>query len=316
MGNVWSYRFRLVGPGGEPIDLWRTIQSHGLASLPPMRIDEERRTVELTLRLSETRARTVRIEAADAGWGRASAAGRLSTADEAKLTAAVRHALRLDEDLSPFYALAARDPDLAWVTAGAGRMMRGATVFEDVVKTLCTTNCAWSATVRMVERLVERLGTPAQGALTGGPHGRAFPSPAAMAGVNEAFYREVVRAGYRAKSLRTLATTVAAGEVELEGLASADPEAVSDDEIERRLLALPGVGPYAATHIMTLIGRYSRPILDSWTRPTYARLVGAPATDAEITTRFAPYGRWAGLAFWLVLTREWVADEAPIPAIS
>ena len=29
-------------------------------------------------------------------------------------------------------------------------MIRGASVFEDVIKTVCTTNCSWSGTVRMV----------------------------------------------------------------------------------------------------------------------------------------------------------------------
>jgi hypothetical protein len=58
---------------------------------------------------------------------------------------------------------------------------------------------------------------------------------------------------------------------------------------------------------MTLIGRYSRLILDSWTRPKYAKLNGgASATDAEIIERFAAYERYAGLAFWLYLTRDWV----------
>lgn len=50
------------------------------------------------------------------------------------------------------------EPDLAWVVRGAGRMIRSPTVFEDVVKTICTTNCAWSATIRMVSALVEHLG--------------------------------------------------------------------------------------------------------------------------------------------------------------
>ena len=81
----------------------------------------------------------------------------------------------------------------------------------------------------------------------------------------------------------------------------------------KQLLALPGVGPYAAAHIMMLLGRSSRLILDSWTRPKYARLTGgAPVPDAEIVARFAPYGRYAGLAFWLFLTRDWI-DEPPPP---
>jgi hypothetical protein len=60
---------------------------------------------------------------------------------------------------------------------------------------------------------------------------------------------------------------------------------------------------------MMLLGRYSRLILDSWTRPTYARLAGAgEVRDADIVRRFSPYGPYAGLAFWLYLTRGWVEE--------
>ena len=77
--------------------------------------------------------------------------------------------------------------------------------------------------------------------------------------------------------------------------------------MEERLLALPGVGPYAAAHIMMLLGRHSRLILDSWTRPKYAKLNGGKVvTDKKIAARFQPYGRYAGLAFWLYLTQDWV----------
>jgi hypothetical protein len=59
---------------------------------------------------------------------------------------------------------------------------------------------------------------------------------------------------------------------------------------------------------MMLIGRYSRLVLDSWTRPTYAKLNGRKASDATMTRRFRRYGPYAGLAFWLYLTRSWVED--------
>ncbi|MHB1583698.1 MAG: DNA-3-methyladenine glycosylase family protein, partial [Acidimicrobiales bacterium] len=236
---------------------------------------------------------SVRVEAADPP---AEAAARR------QLRATARHLLRLDEDLSPFYDLVAGDPALGWAVTGAGRMLRGASVFEDVVKTLCTTNCSWSATVRMTGALVDHLGAAA-------PDGRrAFPSPAAMAGAGADFYRDVARAGYRGAYLMALAADVADGRLDLEALA--DPS-VPDDEVERRLLALPGVGPYAAAHVMLIsLGRYGRLILDSWTRPTFARLHGRPASDRTIERRFRRYGRYAGLAFWLYLTRHWV-DDAP-----
>ena len=101
---------------------------------------------------------------------------------------------------------------------------------------------------------------------------------------------------------------VAEGELDLEGFGSASADDLPDEELEEQLLALPGVGPYAAAHIMMTLGRYHRLILDSWTRPTYARIAGrrAPLTDAAIVRRFRRYGPYAGLAFWLVLTRDWV----------
>jgi len=297
-----ALELELRGAGGEPVDLWRTIQSHGLVDLPPMRIDDDARALEVTLPLPAGPA-TVRVR--EAGPGRAAVEGAFG-GRAAEISRLVAYVLRLDEDLSPFYELAAADPDLAWATVGAGRLVRNPSVFEEVVKTICTTNCAWSGTVRMVSALVEHLGERAPDAPPDGPLGRAFPTPAAMAAADLDFYRDVVRAGYRGAYLRSLAESVAGGELDLEELAADD---LGDDEVAARLLALPGVGPYAAAHVMMLLGRYSRLVLDSWTRPTYARLTGGrPKKDATIERRFRRYGPYSGLAFWLVLTRGWVED--------
>jgi 3-methyladenine DNA glycosylase/8-oxoguanine DNA glycosylase len=300
-----SLQIALRGPAREPVDLWRTIVSHGVASLPPAEIDEEARVMTVTLPVPRAKPRTVRIRQGRAGKARVDVLGPpLGARARSGLVASLRRVLNLEEDLSPLYEVAAADPELRWITAGAGRMARGATVFEDVVKTVCTTNCTWAATERMVGALVARLGEPSAGG-----HGRAFPTPAAMAGADESFYRDVARAGYRGAYLRTLAASVADGSLDLEALAAASPDELPDDELEKTLLTLPGVGPYAAAHIMMLIGRHSRLILDSWTRPKYARLNGGrKASDRQIEGRFRPYGRYAGLAFWLYLTRDWVEE--------
>lgn len=310
--GLTSVELRLRGPGREPVDLVRTLTSHGFVDLPPMRPAPDYRSVELTLRPRRGPARTVRIEEGRRGLARVTVlGGAASEATTSELVALVRHVLRLDADLSPFYAAASSDPELAWVTAGAGRMVQSATVFEDVIKTVCTTNCTWSATIRMVHAIVEHLGDPAPGADADGPWDRAFPTPVAMAEAGEAFYTEVARAGYRGAYLLSLARSVAGGELDLEALGAATADELSDDELEQRLLALPGVGPYAAAHIMMTLGRYHRLILDAWTRPTYAKKVGRKAVkDATIERRFRPYGPYAGLAFWLFLTRDWVPDPA------
>jgi 3-methyladenine DNA glycosylase/8-oxoguanine DNA glycosylase len=131
-----------------------------------------------------------------------------------------------------------------------------------------------------------------------------------MAEAGESFYRDVARAGYRGAYLRSLAADVASGELDLEALGRASRDELPDDEVAARLLALPGVGPYAAAHVMLLLGRYSRLVLDSWTRPKYAQLNGGRRTkDSTIERRFRRYGPWAGLAFWLLLTRDWVEER-------
>jgi N-glycosylase/DNA lyase len=283
---------QLRGAGGEPVDLARTLLSHGVADLAPNVIAPD-----------GSRLDTVLL-ADGAAWRVTLTARGVSVADEAPLealAAVVRHMLRLDEDLSAFYARAVDDGALAWAADGAGRLLRSPTVFEDVVKTICTTNCAWSATVRMVNALVDNLGEPARDG-----DGHAFPTPAAMAAAASEFYADVARAGYRGGYLRTLAADVSSGTLDLEALA--DPE-LGDEEAAERLLALPGVGPYACAHVMMLLGRYGRLVLDSWTRPTYRRVAGRPrVTDKGIERAFRRYREYAGLAFWLMLTRDWVTE--------
>ncbi len=314
--NSWRAEFPLVGPGGETIDLWRTLISHGLAYLPPMNPDDEARTLEITLSVDGTRPRTVRIGSGRRGFGEITVLGRRPGQQvQQSLMATVRHVLRLDEDLSEFYAQAAQDPNLDWATKGAGRMIRSPTVFEDVVKTICTTNCTWSATERMVAAIVEHLGERAPGAPDAGWRDRAFPSAADMSKASEDFYRKVARAGYRSKYLVAVARAEADGSVDLEALGRATPEELPDAELADHLLALPGIGPYAASHIMLILGRYSRLVLDSWTRPKYARLMGRSAVkDSAIERRFRRYGQYAGLAFWLFLTRDWVSDPSQVAA--
>ena len=288
-------RIELRGGGGEPVDFARTLLSHGVAELPPNVVAEDGSSLETVLPAGGS-AWIVRVTPDGARARVEAPAG----APEDVLVAAIGHMLRLDEDLSPFYARAAEDPELAWVAAGAGRLLRSPTVFEDLVKTICTTNCTWSATQRMVGALVGVLGTPAAGA----PDRRTFPDAAAMARAGDDFYASTAKTGYRGAYLRSIAADVAEGRLDLEALN--DPTH-SDEEVAERLLALPGVGPYACAHMMMLLGRYGRLILDSWTRPTYRRLAARPrVTDKGIEKAFRRYREYAGLAFWLMLTRDWI----------
>ncbi|MBV8372141.1 MAG: Fe-S cluster assembly protein HesB, partial [Candidatus Eremiobacteraeota bacterium] len=262
-------------------------------SLPPARLQEAPfeyyRTFRSGTGVVEVRMRERR------GALVADSPSALPRGDRARIERAVARMFRLGDDLSAFYARIAADAQLGWAAAGAGRLLSSPTVFEDVVKTICTTNCAWSATIRMTAALVERGGG-------------TFPEPGVLAETPERWYSDVARMGYRGPYVREIARRVSVGELDLESLLPVRGR--SDDDVESALLALPGVGPYAAAHIMQLLGRYHRLVLDSWTRPTYLRLSKRKrATDATIRRDFARYGEYAGLAFWLFVTRDWVEDN-------
>ncbi len=307
----------------EPFDLDLVVRSHGWYDLAPWRYDAARRRLARPLALSSGRA--VAVEVAEARGGlalRIDAGGPLPRADAAEARAAIATCLDLARDLGSFRATAAaleerraagrgRDrelPDLRWALArGAGRLLRSPTVFEDAVKTLCTTNCSWALTRGMVARLCERLGAIAPGGA------RCFPGPAAMAARDERFYREEIRAGYRARALVELARAVAGGGLDVEALAGGEG---TTGELLARVRAWRGFGPYAAEHLARLLGRRDRLALDSWTRPELARLRGLrrPPADATVRRWYAPYGPDAGLAMWLEVTAGWFGVTGARPA--
>jgi 3-methyladenine DNA glycosylase/8-oxoguanine DNA glycosylase len=108
-----------------------------VAELPPNVVDLQGQTLETTLPVSGG-ARTVCISEARGALSVEAVAGRIGASAQDALVRTVAHMFRLDEDLSGFYVVVSEDEDLAWCAVGAGRMLRAPTVFEDVVKTICT----------------------------------------------------------------------------------------------------------------------------------------------------------------------------------
>jgi hypothetical protein len=74
----------LVGAGGEPVDLRRTMLPHDFVELPPMRLEQDVPALEVTLTANGRTARTVaRLVSSEAMLAKATARGRLRSADQA-----------------------------------------------------------------------------------------------------------------------------------------------------------------------------------------------------------------------------------------
>ena len=215
----------------------------------------------------------------------------------------VSRVLDLGSDLGPFHALCAarRDEGFGWVADRlAGRILRSPSLFEDAVKVLCTTNCSWALTRLMVSRMVEAFD-----------RGGAFPDAPFLASLPERRLREELKLGYRAPFLHEFASRVASGALDLS--AWEDPGS-PDAELMERIRREKGFGPYAAETLLRLLGRHGHLGLDSWSRKKVAtlRFRGRPVKDARVARYYAPFGRFAGLAFWLDVTREWHDGRDPL----
>ncbi|MGA8534427.1 MAG: hypothetical protein WB615_10005, partial [Candidatus Tumulicola sp.] len=182
--------FSLRGGGGEPVSFARTVSSHGCAHLPPATFQESPLEYRRSFRFGGRAIEVAMRE--EAGELVVRCAARLGRRERERAAAAIERMFRLNDDLSPFYRRIASDEQLGWAAAGAGRLLASPSVFEDVIKTICTTNCAWSATIRMTRALVDRGDG-------------AFPEPQTLAETPDSWYRDVARMGYRGPYVKHIA---------------------------------------------------------------------------------------------------------------
>lgn len=276
-----------------PFSLASVVRSHGWIRLAPYVEDTAAGGLRYVLRLLSGRVVEMAI-AEDEGGVRVTTDSTLDRAERDEIYDAVSWMLGLDQDFSTFYAHCRHQPKLAHAEQAArGRLLRSPTLFEDVVKTLLTTNTAWSGTIRMNAALVARYGDP----LPGDESLRSFPTPAALARTSVEELRAGPKLGYRAPYVLELARAVDTGEMDLEALRRTE---LPTAELRRRLLAIKGIGGYAAGNLLNLLGRYDYLPVDSWALKMVSQEWhgGQAVTPADVEAAFAEWGEWKGLAYW------------------
>jgi len=163
---------------------------------------------------------------------------------------------------------------------------------------ICTTNCSWALTLKMVNGLVNNLGRETNDGR------RSFPTAEVMASMPLKFFVDEIRAGYRASYLKELAERVAAGELKVEEWLKSD---LATPQLIKEMKRVKGVGDYAAENLLKLLGRYDGLALDSWTRAKFyeIRNNGRKANDKKIARYYSRFDKWRGLALWCDVTRDW-----------
>lgn len=264
-----------------------TLSAHGWRRLMPFVWRDEDQTLERVEELSAGNVTLLRLRAED-GQAVIEVDGE---GDENDIKRRVRRMLQLDLPLSDFHTYCASRPDLAHVAKRRqGRMLRCSTLHEDAVKVIATSNTTWAQTIAMTARLVENFGAP----LLQDPARHAFPTPQRLAAVSFEEFAAKARMGYRCAYVHGLATAIAGGQLDLEAW---QDENLTATELRKRLLALPGIGPYGAACLMLYLGKPEHVNADSWARTLLAKELGRPVTDKDVHGFFADHGEWRGLVY-------------------
>jgi len=282
----------LVLPACFPFQFRSVIRSHDWYQLAPFEWDEASGVFRTVERLNSGRGVTLKITGQREGVAVA-ARPKLTRHEEEEVAAKVTWMFGLDADFAEFYALADAEPRLAHCRKNAyGRLLRSSSLFDDVVKVMMTTNIQWSGTKRLISALVDYFGEP----LPGDGTRRAFPTAGRIARSRESTLRKM-GLGYRAPYLLKLARGVASGQYDLEALKD---EARSTEEVRRDLLALPGIGPYAAATLLGILGRYDYIGVDTEAVSAVSNgfYGGKPIGEKEVNAAFVRWGKYKALAYW------------------
>jgi N-glycosylase/DNA lyase len=272
-----------------------TIESHGWFRLPPFAYDIQTGVLERVQRISSGGITRIQISESDHGLT-VIAEGDATEHDVAEIESVVGRVLCMDWDMADFYAALRDLPVYAWVEAnGAGRLLRSPTVWEDLTKTLMTTNTTWRQTIGMCERLCA-LGDDS-------PFGHVYPTPEQIAAHSSDALTESIRCGYRGAYLHELATRIASGDLDIESWI--DPELDSGD-LYKRMIAVKGFGDYAVGSMMRLLGHHDRLSIDSVCRDMYKTRHndGEKSDDKAIRAHYEPHGRWRGMLMWMDVIAE------------
>jgi 3-methyladenine DNA glycosylase/8-oxoguanine DNA glycosylase len=251
-----------------PFNFLSVINSHGWRQLAPFSYDEGSKTLSYVLRLSN--GRVIELHFRDTAEGVNVETEKLDRIERKEVADKVRWMFGLDMDFSHFYTASRVEPKLAHAKKLArGRVLRSPTVFEDVIKTILTTNTLWAATKNMTLKLVNELGQtiarsgeshPSQPG-DEAPIKKAFPTPDAIAASDPDFLKGKIRVGYRAPAIHQLAVRVASGKFDLESLKTSE---LTTLELRKVLLTINGVGPYAAANLLMILGKHDFIPIDSY----------------------------------------------------
>lgn len=222
----------------------------------------------------------------------------LNPAKQQDVTLMLKRALRTEEDLTEFYALAKGDSILNAVVEDLCGMRTAAwpELFPALILAVTLQMAPMARANQMMELLISGFGEQAS---FDGKTIRYWPSPTKIASSTVDDLMAKAKLGYRAKNLTAIAKTLQQGFPAMDDLWTMDAE-----EAKQKLLSLRGIGDYSADIIVPGMGF---PI-DVWSAKIFHVLFFGdkpenPRHAISLLKQTAEkrWGKWRGYAFVYVL---------------
>jgi DNA-3-methyladenine glycosylase II len=222
----------------------------------------------------------------------------LNTAKQQDVTRMLKRALRTEEDLTEFYALAKEDSILKAVVEDLYGMRTAAwpELFPALILAVTLQMAPMKRANQMMELLINGFGDQAS---FDGKTIRYWPSPDKIAASTIDHLMAKAKLGYRAKSLAAIAKTLQHGFPAMDDLWTMDAA-----EAKKKLLTLHGIGDYSADIIVPGMGFP----LDVWSAKIFHVLFFGekpenPRKAISLLKQTAEkrWGKWRGYAFVYVL---------------
>jgi 3-methyladenine DNA glycosylase/8-oxoguanine DNA glycosylase len=274
-----------------------TLNSHGWERLEPFSLNRER---QVLTRIERLPSQLSHLEIAQAAQNDVTidvtvhSETPLNPADQAYVTEFIAHCFSFNWDMSRCYAKVSDNPTYSFIkTERLGRLLLAPSMWENLVKTQFLTNTHARRTTTMAAKFCT-MGDP-----FGEKH--AFPTPEQVLANTLDQLEKQTGTGYRAKYIRSLAEAIVLG---------FDPEslrnpALSYEEIYEQVRALRGFGPYSASYVLKLLGRFERISIDTVICRYFKAIAGqANATDDDINAYYARFGEFKGLVAWWEVSRQ------------
>ncbi len=275
----------------DKFSLRRVLDRPQLLLLPPFGVDPARESLFRIEQLAS--GHTIALVISQNTEGMLIEAGeRLTGKEREEVSRKTWRMLRMGENFADFLKMAQNDTELLPLVQSGVRLLRGASLFEDIVKSFILMAHAGGKGGVLTSWLVDRLGDP----LPSNPTRHAFPTPQEMLW-GQHLVKEMLGPALGDKIVQ-VAKAFQNHRAHFEALSrSRSPLS----KLERSLCEGLAMDQRTMGLVMLCLGRYDYIPLDDYARQCVSRMWydDEPVSGEDIQALFSKWQPWGGLVYWL-----------------